>query len=172
MICRRKNDPEQTLLCDACNKGWHMFCLKPKLTQIPQGDWFCPRCRPDDYKPKTQRARRKEFVEEVVELEEEITADDESTADRLVEQAIQFHHKPIYLLLLNSVSESEDEICMVCQFDGEVITCVNCDMQCHPECAKPPVKNTRVKNWKCWKCTSVQQRSDRIKRRRMDKGGR
>jgi bromodomain adjacent to zinc finger domain protein 1A len=77
MICRRKNDPEQTLLCDECNKGWHMFCLKPKLTQIPQGDWFCPRCRPDDYKPKTTR-KRKVFVEEEVESEEEeeITADE------------------------------------------------------------------------------------------------
>lgn len=80
MICRRKNDPEHTLLCDECNKGWHMFCLKPKITQIPQGDWFCPRCRPDDYKPKS-RKRRQVFVEEVEEEEEEITAD-ESTADR------------------------------------------------------------------------------------------
>lgn len=84
MICRRKNDPEQTLLCDECNKGWHMRCLKPKLTQIPQGDWFCPRCRPDDYRPKTSRKRvRQVFVEEVQSEEEveEITAD-ESTADR------------------------------------------------------------------------------------------
>ena len=82
MICRRKTDPEQTLLCDECNKAWHMFCLKPKLTEIPQGDWFCPRCRPDDYKPKTERKRRQQFVEEVEsEEEEELTADD-STAER------------------------------------------------------------------------------------------
>ena len=86
IICRRKNDPEQTLLCDECNKGWHMFCLKPKITQIPQGDWFCPRCRPDDYKPKTSRKRRQVFVaeekeEEEEEEEEEITADD-ATANR------------------------------------------------------------------------------------------
>lgn len=36
LICRRKNDPEQTLLCDQCNKGWHMYCLKPKVTKIPE----------------------------------------------------------------------------------------------------------------------------------------
>lgn len=62
-----------------------MFCMKPKITQIPQGDWFCPRCRPDDYKPKTSRKRRKEFVaeeeEQEEEEEEEITADD-ATANR------------------------------------------------------------------------------------------
>lgn len=84
MICRRKNDPEQTLLCDECNKGWHMQCLKPKLTVIPKGDWFCPRCRPDDYKPDTRKRRQKfveEAVEEVVSDDEDLTADD-STADR------------------------------------------------------------------------------------------
>lgn len=86
MICRRKSDPEQTLLCDECNKGWHMFCLKPKLEEIPQGDWFCPRCRPDDYKPKTERKRRKQFVEEE-ESEDEMTADD-STADRFISSTV------------------------------------------------------------------------------------
>lgn len=82
MICRRKNDPEQTLLCDECNKAWHMFCLKPKLTEIPQGDWFCPKCRPDDYKVKPNR-KRKIFVEEESEsdAEQESTVEEE-TADR------------------------------------------------------------------------------------------
>lgn len=31
-ICRKKNDDENMLLCDNCNKGYHMYCLKPKLT--------------------------------------------------------------------------------------------------------------------------------------------
>lgn len=61
-----------------------MFCLKPKVTKVPEGEWFCPRCQPDDFKSKT-RKRRQEFVEEMPSEEEEeeddVTADD-STAGR------------------------------------------------------------------------------------------
>lgn len=29
--CRRRADPRSMLLCDGCNKGHHLYCLKPKL---------------------------------------------------------------------------------------------------------------------------------------------
>ena len=38
-ICRRKGDPEKMLLCDGCDKGSHMHCLRPPLTAVPEGDW-------------------------------------------------------------------------------------------------------------------------------------
>lgn len=56
-----------------------MYCIKPKMTEIPKGDWFCIKCRPDDYKRST-RKRRQVFVEEEEEEEEEFTADE--TMDR------------------------------------------------------------------------------------------
>ena len=30
-LCRRKGDPEKMLLCDQCDRGHHMYCLKPAL---------------------------------------------------------------------------------------------------------------------------------------------
>lgn len=33
-ICRRMRDSENMLLCDGCNNGHHLYCLKPKLTVI------------------------------------------------------------------------------------------------------------------------------------------
>lgn len=33
-ICRRRRDAENMLLCDECNKGHHLYCLKPKLNVI------------------------------------------------------------------------------------------------------------------------------------------
>lgn len=30
-ICRKRRDAENMLLCDGCNKGHHLYCLKPKL---------------------------------------------------------------------------------------------------------------------------------------------
>merc|ERR1711881_385569 len=45
-LCRTKKDPEEMLLCDGCDRGHHMYCLKPKVKKIPDGDWFCPECKP------------------------------------------------------------------------------------------------------------------------------
>lgn len=32
------------LLCDGCDDSYHTFCLLPPLSEIPKGDWRCPRC--------------------------------------------------------------------------------------------------------------------------------
>uniref|UniRef100_A0A8C2JUY0 Bromodomain adjacent to zinc finger domain 2B n=1 Tax=Cyprinus carpio TaxID=7962 RepID=A0A8C2JUY0_CYPCA len=43
-ICCRSDNEELLLLCDGCDKGCHTYCHKPKITTIPDGDWFCPAC--------------------------------------------------------------------------------------------------------------------------------
>ncbi|XP_068101782.1 bromodomain adjacent to zinc finger domain protein 2B isoform X5 [Hyperolius riggenbachi] len=43
-ICRKGDNEELLLLCDGCDKGCHTYCHKPKITAIPEGDWFCPAC--------------------------------------------------------------------------------------------------------------------------------
>ena len=35
-ICRRKGDAEHMLLCDGCDKGHHMYCLKPPIKEVPR----------------------------------------------------------------------------------------------------------------------------------------
>lgn len=47
MRCRRLDDAEQMILCDACDAGFHIFCLDPPLKSIPDGDWLCPNCLPN-----------------------------------------------------------------------------------------------------------------------------
>eukprot|EP00882_Tetradesmus_deserticola_P006752 GHRQ01007107.1.p1 GENE.GHRQ01007107.1~~GHRQ01007107.1.p1 ORF type:complete len:434 (+),score=70.66 GHRQ01007107.1:544-1845(+) len=44
--CTSPNSTQQNpiLLCDYCDAGWHMQCLKPPLNAVPTGDWLCPRC--------------------------------------------------------------------------------------------------------------------------------
>ncbi|KAK3233678.1 hypothetical protein CYMTET_56035 [Cymbomonas tetramitiformis] len=32
------------LLCDTCNRGYHIWCLEPALDKVPEGDWQCPKC--------------------------------------------------------------------------------------------------------------------------------
>lgn len=31
-------------MCDECDDAWHIWCLKPALKSVPDGDWFCPKC--------------------------------------------------------------------------------------------------------------------------------
>ncbi|KAL1924863.1 uncharacterized protein VTP21DRAFT_4517 [Calcarisporiella thermophila] len=51
-ICRLGDNDEQMLLCDGCDRGYHMYCLTPPLSSIPNTDWYCVKCLTqagDDY---------------------------------------------------------------------------------------------------------------------------
>lgn len=39
-------EDDKLILCDECNKAFHLFCLRPALYRIPQGEWLCPACQP------------------------------------------------------------------------------------------------------------------------------
>ncbi|XP_065697629.1 bromodomain adjacent to zinc finger domain protein 2B isoform X4 [Patagioenas fasciata] len=43
-ICRKGDNEELLLLCDGCDKGCHTYCHRPRISTIPDGDWFCPAC--------------------------------------------------------------------------------------------------------------------------------
>jgi len=45
-VCQRTDNVDQMLLCDNCNGGYHFFCLKPELIQVPTGNWYCSSCSP------------------------------------------------------------------------------------------------------------------------------
>ncbi len=57
-LCRHKGDADKMLLCDKCDRGYHIYCLRPKLKAIPEGEWFCPDCKPKnvDRVPRKIRA--------------------------------------------------------------------------------------------------------------------
>ncbi|NWI51626.1 UHRF1 ligase, partial [Calyptomena viridis] len=47
-ICGGKQDPDKQLMCDECDMAFHIYCLKPPLSSIPDDeDWYCPECRND-----------------------------------------------------------------------------------------------------------------------------
>lgn len=40
----------EMLLCDKCDRGYHMYCLRPIVARVPPGSWFCPNCKADPIK--------------------------------------------------------------------------------------------------------------------------
>ncbi|KAI0979390.1 hypothetical protein GJ496_003023 [Pomphorhynchus laevis] len=45
-ICKRVKE-EVLILCDGCNSAFHLYCLRPPLYEIPEGDWLCRTCNTD-----------------------------------------------------------------------------------------------------------------------------
>ncbi|KAL8601347.1 hypothetical protein ACOMHN_054640 [Nucella lapillus] len=43
-ICMKDDNEAELLLCDGCDKGYHTYCFKPKMDNIPDGDWYCYEC--------------------------------------------------------------------------------------------------------------------------------
>ena len=42
--CGGIEDGINMLLCDGCDKGFHIYCLARPMLEVPDGDWFCKRC--------------------------------------------------------------------------------------------------------------------------------
>ncbi|XP_065184632.1 bromodomain adjacent to zinc finger domain protein 2B-like isoform X2 [Sycon ciliatum] len=42
--CRKGDNEDLLLLCDECENGYHTYCCVPKLSKVPEGDWFCRAC--------------------------------------------------------------------------------------------------------------------------------
>ncbi|KAL6512851.1 Histone-lysine N-methyltransferase atxr6 [Orobanche hederae] len=42
--CGSGQHPTELVLCDKCDRGFHLFCLRPVLVAVPKGSWFCPSC--------------------------------------------------------------------------------------------------------------------------------
>ncbi|XP_030415160.1 bromodomain adjacent to zinc finger domain protein 1A isoform X4 [Gopherus evgoodei] len=77
-MCRKKGDAESMVLCDGCDRGYHIYCIRPKLKAIPEGDWFCPECRP---KQRSRRlsSRQRPSMESDEEASEQFEEEEEET---------------------------------------------------------------------------------------------
>ena len=42
-VCGTRKKPSKMVVCDACNQGYHLWCLDQPLLQVPDGIWKCPR---------------------------------------------------------------------------------------------------------------------------------
>ncbi|KAI9288918.1 PLU-1-like protein-domain-containing protein [Umbelopsis sp. AD052] len=43
-ICNIGENEDEILLCDGCDRGYHMYCLDPPLSSIPRTEWYCVKC--------------------------------------------------------------------------------------------------------------------------------
>eukprot|EP01127_Copromyxa_protea_P021652 TRINITY_DN751_c0_g1_i2.p1 TRINITY_DN751_c0_g1~~TRINITY_DN751_c0_g1_i2.p1 ORF type:complete len:193 (-),score=55.34 TRINITY_DN751_c0_g1_i2:68-646(-) len=56
-VCKKTttDDCGVVLICDGCDGEFHMACIKPEITEVPEGDWFCEECGKTDKPAKKKR---------------------------------------------------------------------------------------------------------------------
>ncbi|KAM9801592.1 tyrosine-protein kinase BAZ1B [Neosynchiropus ocellatus] len=77
-VCRRKGDDEKLILCDECNKAFHLFCLRPVLHRIPAGEWRCPACHPSEAR---RGSRSRNYNQDTEEEDEDESEEEDSEED-------------------------------------------------------------------------------------------
>ncbi|KAK1158364.1 tyrosine-protein kinase BAZ1B-like isoform X1 [Acipenser oxyrinchus oxyrinchus] len=77
-VCRRKGEDDKLILCDDCNKAFHLFCLRPALYSIPDGEWLCPSCQPAIARRCSRGRNYNEDTSEEEEEEEDEEEEDDS----------------------------------------------------------------------------------------------
>ncbi|POY70604.1 hypothetical protein BMF94_6382 [Rhodotorula taiwanensis] len=43
-ICNLDHDPDRIVLCEECDRGYHLSCLSPPLKQVPTAQFYCDKC--------------------------------------------------------------------------------------------------------------------------------
>ncbi|XP_070159945.1 bromodomain adjacent to zinc finger domain protein 1A isoform X2 [Polyergus mexicanus] len=170
-ICRRRRDAENMLLCDGCNRGHHLYCLKPKLNAVPSGDWFCTACRPPEIKHKEKAQKRKSFEDEI---EDEVIltketrhnrakrvshSDDEN--DQEDDQDDEDSEEDIIVRLVN--------LCASCKSGGKLISCDTCPNHYHLECVEPPLSRAPRGRWSCFKCKAKRRNATKVRGRERER---
>ncbi|PSN37765.1 Chromodomain-helicase-DNA-binding protein Mi-2 [Blattella germanica] len=83
-FCRVCKDGGELLCCDSCPSAYHTFCLSPPLTDIPDGDWKCPRCSAKPLPGKVQKILTWRWAEPKKgdKLEDDTPSEEPSTSKR------------------------------------------------------------------------------------------
>ncbi|CAD7094087.1 unnamed protein product [Hermetia illucens] len=79
-ICNRGDIEEAMLLCDGCDDSYHTFCLIPPLSDIPKGDWRCPKCVVEEVSKPVEafgfeQAQREYTLQQFGEMADQFKAD-------------------------------------------------------------------------------------------------
>ncbi|XP_068981259.1 uncharacterized protein [Bombus flavifrons] len=67
-VCHQSNREDRMLLCDGCDRGYHLECLTPPLDEVPIEEWFCPECSQNN---QTNAETVKIDMEEIIDLVDE-----------------------------------------------------------------------------------------------------
>jgi len=133
-ICEDGGD---LLICDGCEKSYHLQCVG--LSEVPQGDWFCPECslKDDD---------RCVVCDDGGEL---IVCDGCESAYHT--SCAGLSGVPEGDWFCPKCNEKDDDRCVICNDGGVLILCDGCEKSYHLQCVG--MSEVPEDDWFCAKCT-------------------
>ncbi|XP_024017767.1 probable Histone-lysine N-methyltransferase ATXR5 isoform X2 [Morus notabilis] len=57
--CGSGEKADELLLCDKCDRGFHLNCLRPIVARVPIGCWLCPSCSGHRRRVRTSFSQKK-----------------------------------------------------------------------------------------------------------------
>lgn len=142
-VCGDEGD--ELLCCSTCNLAFHLECVRPALSEMPEGEWSCAFCDAtgvtDLKKDSRQRKRAVVAVREMNQLKVDMAEDSAKGVSE------------------NSTEESNakdlmENRCKVCSKTGDLIHCSqkSCHNQFHVSCLRPEISEKPDDDWNCPYC--------------------
>jgi hypothetical protein len=125
-VCAICADVGILIVCDGCEKSYHNHCLDPPLDEVPEGDWFCPKCCKSDNQVHQVHVQVEKVEDDVA--KKKLADDDESDI------------------------VDDDDICAICADGGKLIVCDGCEKSYHNHCLDPPLDEVPEGDWFCSQC--------------------
>lgn len=158
-VCRRKANDEM-ILCDKCNRGYHIYCLKPPINSIDEieGDWFCYTCVPSTAEAPSTSKKSDPKASSKLSTKNDVNPK-VNEAEKVDEKPPVKSPEPE---CSTSRGENPEEICLACkdQLDDKYdeVSCKSCSRVYHLHC----VNLMRVpRSWCCMRC-EIQERYNNV----------
>lgn len=138
----------ELLCCDNCPNTLHLTCVNPPLDAIPEGEWYCQKCR----KTKKESPNSGLFSKGVAALESS-NPSVFMLPDTLYRDVYVTYpsHYP-YLLPNKKRVRTHDKRCRYCEqevFDNQGAFCSKCTKSYHLWCVEPPLLCPPTADWEC-----------------------
>ena len=148
-VCRSGHDEDRIILCDTCERGFHIHCLLPPLPEVPEGDWFCPACA------AIKLADRCPVCESGDHEDRMILCDACGRGFHLECLSPPLSHVPDGDWFCVQCAAVAALICPVCdsgEREDRMILCDGCGKGFHLECLTPPLTAVPEGDWFCAGC--------------------
>ena len=158
--CKSGEDAESLLLCDYCDREYHMDCLQPPLQTVPRGKWFCPTCRRKGMKVLTGKAAPRPRGRSSGSGSKKPAKGGEKKRGGPSPPPIPVEEpmRPDY------------GICKKCHLnEGDPLLCDRCDDAYHLTCLDPPLDAVPEGDWFCAPCKEEMREEEEAKRKAVQK---